>query len=72
MATLTLDVLAQADPAVAASIGRERRRQVEGIELIASENYVSEAVLDGRWHCPHQQVRRRTTRQAVLRWLRVR
>ncbi len=45
MATLTLDVLAQADPAVAASIGRERRRQVEGIELIASENYVSEAVL---------------------------
>jgi glycine hydroxymethyltransferase len=45
MATLTLDVLAQADPAVAASIGRERRRQVESIELIASENYVSEAVL---------------------------
>jgi glycine hydroxymethyltransferase len=46
MSTLTLDVLAQADPAVAASIGRERRRQVDGIELIASENYVSEAVLE--------------------------
>ncbi len=46
MATLTLDVLAQADPAVAASIGRERRRQVDAIELIASENYVSEAVLE--------------------------
>ena len=41
-----MDVLAQADPAVAAAIGRERRRQVEGIELIASENYVSEAVLE--------------------------
>jgi glycine hydroxymethyltransferase len=46
MSTLSLDVLAQADPAVAASIGRERRRQVESLELIASENYVSEAVLE--------------------------
>ncbi|MEJ7900543.1 MAG: serine hydroxymethyltransferase [Thermomicrobiales bacterium] len=46
MATLTQSPLAQADPQVAASIGRERRRQVEGIELIASENYVSEAVLE--------------------------
>jgi len=46
MATLTHDVLAQADPAVSAAIDRERRRQVDGIELIASENYVSEAVLE--------------------------
>ncbi len=46
MSTLTQDVLANADPAVAAAIGRERRRQVDGIELIASENYVSEAVLE--------------------------
>ncbi len=42
---MNLDILAQADPLVAASINRERRRQVDGIELIASENYVSEAVL---------------------------
>ncbi len=46
MATMTHEVLAQADPEVAAAIGRERRRQVDGIELIASENYVSEAVLE--------------------------
>jgi glycine hydroxymethyltransferase len=46
MSTLTQDVLAKADPAVAAAIGRERRRQVDAIELIASENYVSEAVLE--------------------------
>ena len=46
MATLTHDVLASADPEVASAIGRERRRQVEAIELIASENYVSQAVLD--------------------------
>jgi glycine hydroxymethyltransferase len=37
--------LEAADPDVAASIGREERRQREGIELIASENYVSPAVL---------------------------
>ena len=46
MATLTHDILVQVDPEVAAAIGRERRRQVDGIELIASENYVSEAVLE--------------------------
>src|SRR5680860_1710004 len=46
MATLMHDVLASADPEVASVIGRERRRQVDAIELIASENYVSQAVLD--------------------------
>jgi glycine hydroxymethyltransferase len=39
------ELLEAADPEVAASIGREEGRQREGIELIASENYVSEAVL---------------------------
>jgi len=39
------EILAQADPDVAAAIAKEERRQREGIELIASENYVSEAVL---------------------------
>ncbi len=34
------------DPEVAAIIGREERRQFEGIELIASENYVSAAVAE--------------------------
>src|SRR5215207_995370 len=37
--------LHQADPAVAAAIDGERRRQRDGIELIASENFVSENVL---------------------------
>lgn len=36
--------LAQADPEVFASIQRERVRQVEGLELIASENYTSAAI----------------------------
>lgn len=36
----------QADPEVFAAIEHERTRQREGLELIASENYTSEAVLD--------------------------
>jgi glycine hydroxymethyltransferase len=36
------------DPAVFAAIGREEKRQEEGLELIASENYVSRAVLDAQ------------------------
>jgi glycine hydroxymethyltransferase len=38
--------LAQADPAVAAAIAQETLRQHEGLEMIASENFVSEAVLE--------------------------
>jgi len=38
--------LSEADPEVAAAIDNEVRRQHEGLELIASENFVSEAVLE--------------------------
>jgi glycine hydroxymethyltransferase len=38
--------LAQADPEIAAAIDRETVRQHEGLEMIASENFVSEAVLE--------------------------
>ncbi len=38
--------LAQADPEVAAAIDHEILRQHEGLEMIASENFVSEAVLE--------------------------
>ncbi|VAH66606.1 unnamed protein product [Triticum turgidum subsp. durum] len=38
--------LAEADPDVHALMERERERQVRGIELIASENFVCRAVLD--------------------------
>ncbi len=41
--TLTL---AQADPEVAAALAKETLRQHEGLEMIASENFVSEAVLE--------------------------
>jgi glycine hydroxymethyltransferase len=38
--------LQQVDPDIAAAIDNEARRQHEGLELIASENFVSEAVLE--------------------------
>jgi glycine hydroxymethyltransferase len=38
--------LSQADPEIAAAIENEVRRQHEGLEMIASENFVSEAVLE--------------------------
>jgi glycine hydroxymethyltransferase len=38
--------LAQADPVVAAALDQETHRQHEGLEMIASENFVSEAVLE--------------------------
>ena len=38
--------LAQADPEIAAAIDQETLRQHDGLEMIASENFVSEAVLE--------------------------
>jgi len=43
--------LAHADPAIAGLIGRELRRQQEGLELIASENFTSRAVLEAMGSC---------------------
>ncbi len=40
-----LSALQEVDPDIAAIIARERKRQKEGLELIASENYTSRAVL---------------------------
>ncbi len=41
-----MSFLPKTDPSVAELIGEEIRRQQTGLELIASENYVSEAVLE--------------------------
>ncbi|HEX6803324.1 MAG TPA: serine hydroxymethyltransferase [Terriglobales bacterium] len=38
--------LSEVDPDIAAAVDHETRRQHEGLELIASENFVSEAVLE--------------------------
>ena len=42
------DTLAKVDPELWQSIGNENRRQEEHIELIASENYVSRAVMEAQ------------------------
>lgn len=43
-----LDVLRESDPQIADAILKEARRQREGLELIASENYTSRAVLEAQ------------------------
>src|SRR5689334_24605801 len=42
------EALAAEDPEILAAIQGEQRRQVEKIELIASENYTSAAVLEAQ------------------------
>ena len=43
--------LAESDPQIAEAIRHEARRQFENIELIASENYVSRAVMEAQGSC---------------------
>jgi len=38
--------LAESDPEIASAIRNEVHRQAEGLELIASENFVSNAILE--------------------------
>ena len=49
----SMDFIAKFDPEVAASMQEELARQRRNIELIASENLVSEAVMlaMGSWGC---------------------
>ncbi len=48
MKTAIQNELRSSDPEVFAVIGREHAREEEGLELIASENYVSRAVLEAQ------------------------
>lgn len=41
----------QVDPEVAELIHKEKQRQVRGLELVASENFTSQAVLDCLGSC---------------------
>ena len=64
--------LAETDPELAAAIGAELHRQQDGIELIASENIVSAAVLEAQGLGADQQIRRGLSRPPLLRRLRLR
>ncbi len=58
--------LAEADPEIARAIELETDRQRDEIELIASENIVSRAVLEAQGSVHDQQIRRRVSGQALL------
>ena len=51
MITETMDFLAQYDPEVGATVKKEYERQQRNIELIASENIVSPAVMMAMGSC---------------------
>ena len=57
--------LSAVDPEVFRIIRDETRRQEEGLELIASENFVSPAVLEAHGLGADEQVRRRATRASA-------
>ena len=46
-----MDILQQADPEVFTAIQGERKRQQFGLEMIASENYTSPAVMAAQGSC---------------------
>ena len=64
--------LAETDPEIARTLKDELHRQNSGLELIASENFVSQAVLRGGRIGADEQVRGGLPGQALLRRLRVR
>ncbi len=59
-------VLAESDPEACEAIEAERRRQFAGIELIASENYVSPAVLAARAACSPTSTPKATRASAIM------
>ena len=62
-------MLKQVDPEISSILLEEAYRQERQIELIASENFVSPAVLAAAGSVPYQQICRRLSSQALLRWL---
>ena len=62
--------LMQADPQLAQLIDAERQRQEQHIELIASENYCSPAVLQAQGSLLTNKYADGDPWAALLRWLR--
>ena len=64
--------LAELDPEIAAAIRNEVNRQNHGLELIASENFVSAAVLEAAGSVLTNKYAEGLSGQALLRRLRIR
>ena len=67
-----MSFLEQIDPEVFSAIQKETDRLEQNLELIASENVVSEAVLEGSRLRYDEQICRRVSGKTVLRRLSVR
>lgn len=66
------EFLAPQDPAVAEAISHELQRQRDKIELIASENFASRAVMAAQGSCLTNKYAEGLSWQALLRRLRTR
>ena len=64
-----MNPLQQQDPEIWEAIEAEATRQQDGLEMIASENYTSPAIMQAGWQRFDQQVRRGVSRTTLLRWL---
>ena len=62
-----MDVLKTADPEIWQAIHNEARRQQDGLEMIASENYASPAVMAAQGSVTRQDVRTETSKAKVVR-----
>jgi glycine hydroxymethyltransferase len=62
-----LDLIRATDPTAAEILEHETERQESTLELIASENHVSPAVMHAMGSLPDEQVRRGVSRGTVLR-----
>ena len=63
--------ISEADPIVSQAIDNEVRRQTDGLELIASENFVSEAVLEAMGSVMTNKYAEGYPAKRVLRRLRI-
>ncbi len=55
MSSFSDPCLSTADPEVHAILKREKRRQISGLEMIASENFTSAAVLECMASCANNK-----------------
>ncbi len=70
MTVSPVNYVEEQDPDVWKAIAREIERQEDGLEMIASENYTSAAVMQAVGSVLTSKYAEGLSRPAVLRWLR--
>jgi glycine/serine hydroxymethyltransferase len=64
-----MEHLKKTDPEIYQVLVKEYERQFYHLEMIASENFTSLAVMARTGFCAYQQICRRVARQKILWWL---